>query len=233
MTSPTHDCTPEILLIEDDPMIGNSLLRALNDEGIGVEWQRDGQGGEQALRTCQYGMILLDLGLPRRSGMELLQQLRGSGNTTPLLIITARDEVDDRVRGLEAGADDYVVKPFGMMELMARIRAVLRRTARNDVQVIGNGEISLNLQTREVSYRGKTLLLPAREFALLHILIDNPGTIHSREQLETRLYEWNREVTRNAVDVLIYYLRKKFDNDIIRNIRGVGWMVLKHPTPPH
>ena len=233
MTSPTHDCTPEILLIEDDPMIGNSLLRALNDEGIGVEWQRDGQGGEQALRTCQYGMILLDLGLPRRSGMELLQQLRGSGNTTPLLIITARDEVDDRVRGLEAGADDYVVKPFGMMELMARIRAVLRRTARNDVQVIGNGEISLNLQTREVSYRGKTLLLPAREFALLHILVDNPGTIQSREQRETRLYEWNREVTRNAVDVLIYYLRKKFDNDIIRNIRGVGWMVLKHPTPPH
>lgn len=233
MTSPALDCNPEILLVEDDPMIGNSLLRALNDEGIGVEWQRDGQGGEQALNARQYGMILLDLGLPKRSGMELLQQLRGSGNTTPLLIITARDEVDDRVRGLEAGADDYVVKPFGMMELMARIRAVLRRTARNDVPVIGNGEISLNLQTREVSYRGKTLLLPAREFTLLHILIDNPGTIHSREQLETRLYEWNREVTRNAVDVLIYYLRKKFDNDIIRNIRGVGWMVLKHPAPPH
>ncbi len=221
--------TQRMLLIEDDPMIGLGLTRALGDEGIAVDWYRDGFSGEHAMNSSAYTLILLDLGLPGRSGMELLQQLRGTGNRTPLLVITARDEVDDRVLGLEAGADDYVIKPFGITELLARIRAVLRRTAGKNTPLLTNGEITLDRQSREVCYRGKTLILTMRELALLHILTDKPGQIFSREQLEHLLYEWSREVTRNAVDVLIHALRKKFDPQIIRNVRGVGWMVLKHP----
>ncbi|HET9113588.1 MAG TPA: response regulator transcription factor [Burkholderiales bacterium] len=219
-----------ILLIEDDPMIGLSLMRALNDAGMQVEWAQDGIEGEQAIAARQYQLILLDLGLPNKSGLDILKIMRGQGNITPLLIITARDEVDDKVLGLESGADDYLVKPFGLKELMARVRAILRRADEQSPVVIGNGEICLMLATHEVSYRGKTVTLPAREFALLNILLDSPGTIFSREQIETRLYEWNHDVGNNAVDVLIHYLRKKFDNDIIRNVRGIGWMVVKHPA---
>ncbi|MHB1676059.1 MAG: response regulator transcription factor [Sulfuriferula sp.] len=219
-----------ILLIEDDPMIGLSLTRALEDAGMIVEWVRDGAEGEQAINSNQYSLILLDLGLPKKSGLEILATMRARGNVTPLLVITARDEIDDRVTGLESGADDYLVKPFGFKELMARTHAILRRTSEHNPVVIGNGEISLMLSTHEASYRGKTLLLPAREFALLYILLDSPGTIFSRDQIEARLYEWSREVGNNAVDVLIHYLRKKFDNEIIRNVRGIGWMVIKHPT---
>lgn len=219
-----------ILLIEDDPMIGLSLSRALEDAGMRVTWMRDGLSGEQAIQTGEYGLILLDLGLPNQSGLTLLKTIRAQGNRTPLVIITARDEVDDRVSGLETGADDYLIKPFGFKELMARIHAVLRRTNEQNATVIGNGEITLVLSTHEVSYRGKTLSLPAREFALLYTLVNNPGSIFSRDQIESRLYEWNREVGNNAVDVLIYYLRKKFDPQIIRNVRGIGWMVVKHPT---
>lgn len=219
-----------ILLIEDDPMIGLSLTRALNDAGIQVEWVRDGLEGERAVTARQYQLILLDLGLPNKSGLDILKAIRERGDVTPLLVITARDEVDDKVVGLESGADDYLVKPFGFKELMARVRAILRRTDEQNPVVIGNGEISLMLATHEASYRGKTLPLPAREFALLYILLDSPGTIFSREQIESRLYEWSREVGNNAVDVLIHYLRKKFDNDIIRNVRGIGWMVVKHPA---
>ena len=218
-----------ILLIEDDPMIGCSLTRALEDAGMSVVWIRDGSNGERAADLEEFSLILLDLGLPEQSGSTILKNLRGKGNRTPLLIITARDEVDDRVSGLEAGADDYLIKPFGFKELMARIQAVLRRTSVQTAEVISNGEISLVLSTHAANYRGKTLLLPAREFALLHTLVDKPGSIFSRDQIEARLYQWSREVGNNAVDVLIHYLRKKFDNQIIRNVRGIGWMVVKHP----
>ncbi|MDR3390888.1 MAG: response regulator transcription factor [Sulfuriferula sp.] len=218
-----------ILLIEDDPMIGLSLTRALHDVDMSCDWVRDGVAGESALIAGGYTFVLLDLGLPRKSGFDVLQAMRGRGDRTPLLIVTARDEVDDRVMGLELGADDYLIKPFGLKEMMARIRAVLRRNDDLAVHIVGNGELMLDMLTREVTYRGKTLQLPAREFALLHALADRPGTILSRTQIEARLYELNKEVGSNAVDVLIHYLRKRFDNEIIRNVRGVGWMVVKSP----
>ena len=219
-----------ILLIEDDPMIGRSLNRALTDFGISGDWVRDGLAAEQAIESGGYALVLLDLGLPGKSGIELLRAMRARGDRTPLLIITARDEIDDRVRGLELGADDYLVKPFGLKELMARIRAILRRADGSAADTVANGEITLNLATREASYRGKSLPLPAREFALLYALLDRPGTILSRAQIEERLYARNEVIESNAVDVLIHYLRKKFGNDIIRNVRGVGWMVAKHST---
>ncbi len=218
-----------ILLIEDDPMIGQSLMRALNDAGMPGEWLRDGAAGELAIISGGYALILLDLGLPHRSGFDLLQEMRAREDRTPLLIITARDDIDDRVAGLDLGADDYLIKPFGLRELLARIRAVLRRNAGPAMPMVGNGEITLNLATREASYRGRTLQLPAREFALLHALVDSPGTVLSRAQIEQRIYSGHEEVGSNAVDVLIHYLRKKFDSAIVRNVRGVGWMVVRHP----
>ena len=219
-----------ILLIEDDPMIGQSLIRALKDVGMSGDWVRDGVAGELAIASGGYTLVLLDLGLPRKSGFEVLKAMRARGDRTPLLIITARDEIDDRVTGLDLGADDYLIKPFGLKELMARIRAILRRNDDPAAPAAGNGEITLNFATREATYRGKTLQLPAREFALLYALVDRPGTVLSRAQIEGRLYACNEEVGSNAVDVLIHYLRKKFDNEIIRNVRGIGWMVVKHPT---
>lgn len=219
-----------ILLIEDDPMIGLSLARALKDIGMPGDWVRDGVAGELAIESGEYSLVLLDLGLPRKSGFDVLKAMRSRGDRTPLLIITARDEIDDRVAGLDLGADDYLIKPFGLKELLARIRAIMRRNDGLAAPTVGNGEITLNLATHETTYRGKNLLLPAREFALLHALVDRPGTILSRAQIEQRLYARNEEVGSNAVDVLIHYLRKKFDNEIIRNVRGVGWMVVKHPS---
>ena len=219
-----------VLLIEDDPMIGQSLMRALNDADMPGDWARDGAAGELALMSRGYSLVLLDLGLPRKSGFDLLRDMRVRGDRTPLLIVTARDEVDDRVTGLDLGADDYLIKPFGLKELAARIRAILRRNGGPAGPIAGNGEITLNLATREASYRGKTLLLPAREFTLLYALVDRPGTILSRAQIEQRLYAGNQEVESNAVEVLIHYLRKKFDKEIIRNVRGIGWMVVQHPS---
>jgi len=219
-----------ILLIEDDPMIGQSLTRALEDVGASSDLVRDGETGEFAILSGGYSLILLDLGLPHKSGFDLLEAMRTRGDRTPLLIITARDEIDDRVAGLELGADDYLIKPFGLKELMARIRAILRRSDGPAAATVGNGEITLDLATRIATYRGKALPLPARELALLQALVDRPGTILSRAQIEARLYAMNEVVESNAVDVLIHYLRKKFDSEIIRNVRGVGWMVVKHPS---
>ena len=219
-----------ILLIEDDPMIGQSLMRSLTDVGMSADWRHDGVAGELAIMSGGYTLILLDLGLPCKSGFELLRGMRARDDRTPLLIITAQDAVDDRVTGLDLGADDYLVKPFGLGELRARIRAILRRNAGPEAPQIGNGEITLNLAARAARYRGKTLQLPAREFALLCALVDRPGTALSRSQIEERLYSGNEEVSSNAVEVLIHYLRKKFDSEIIRNVRGVGWMVVKHPS---
>ena len=217
------------LVIEDDPMIGPSLVRALQDIGLAGDWVQDGGSAELAIGAEKYSLILLDLGLPDKSGLDILATLRACGDRTPLLIITARDDIEDRVRGLEMGADDYLIKPFGVGELTARVRAVLRRCDDFAANSIGNGEISLDLATQEASYRGKTLLLPAREFALLHALLERPGSILSRSQIESRIYSWQEDVSSNAIEVLIHYLRKKFDNEIIRNVRGVGWMVVKSP----
>jgi DNA-binding response OmpR family regulator len=171
--------------------------------------------------------VLLDLGLPGRSGLEILRSLRTAGDKRPILVITARDELDDRVAGLDLGADDYLVKPFEVKELLARMRAVLRRHGGQAVSILYTSEIELDLSSHEMKYRGCSEVLPAREFALMQALLDRPGTILSRSQLEERLYGWGEEVESNAIDVLIHYVRRKFDKDIIRNVRGAGWMVPK------
>jgi DNA-binding response OmpR family regulator len=218
-----------ILLIEDDPMLGKGLREALQDAGMSVDWVRNGEDGEAALSVGAYALVLLDIGLPGKSGIDVLREARNGGDKTPLLLITARDELDDRVAGLDLGADDYLAKPFEMRELMARIRAVLRRYGGSAVSVLGNGEIELDLATHEARYRGKSLILSAREFALMRALLDRPGTILSRTQLEEKIYGWGEEVESNAIDVLIHYLRRKFDKDVVRNVRGAGWRVPKVP----
>ncbi|HEY1382005.1 MAG TPA: response regulator transcription factor [Dongiaceae bacterium] len=218
-----------ILLIEDDPMIGKSLREALQDSGMSVDWVRNGEDGEDALSAGGYALVLLDIGLPGKTGVEVLRAARQAGDKTPLLLITARDELDDRVAGLDLGADDYLAKPFETRELLARIRAVLRRYGGSAVSVLSNGEIELDLATHEVRYRGKSLILSAREFSLMRALLDRPGTILSRTQLEEKIYGWGEEVESNAIDVLIHYLRRKFDKDVIRNMRGAGWLVPKVP----
>jgi len=214
-----------ILLIEDDPMIGASLSQALGDNGMTVDWAKDGEDGELAIQAGAYAMILLDLGLPGKSGTAVLKELRKRGDRTPLLVITARESTDDRVAGLDLGADDYLVKPFEMNELLARMRAVLRRQSGHATSLLSSGCITLDLTSHEVACAGITELLPAREFALLHTLIERPGTIFSRDQLEERVYGWGKEVESNAVEVLIHSIRKKFGKEIIRNVRGAGWLV--------
>jgi len=214
-----------ILLIEDDPMFGKSLADALSDAGMAVDWVRDGQDGGAAIETGGHALILLDLGLPKLPGLELLRAMRKQGNVTPLMIITARDDTRDRIEGLDLGADDYLAKPFEIGELLARIRAVLRRQHGAAVSVIGNGQIELDLGSHEARTGGDSVQLPAREFALLRALLDRPGTILSRSQIEEKIYAWGEEVESNAVDVLIHSLRKRLGKTVIRNVRGAGWMV--------
>jgi two-component system OmpR family response regulator len=219
-----------VLLIEDDKMIGQNLKAALAREGISVDWVRTASDGEEALANGGHGLVLLDLGLPGRSGIDLLKMARQAGNRTPVLIVTARDGLDDRVAGLDVGADDYIVKPFETRELLARMRAVLRRQAGAARSLLVAGELALDLETHEVTYRGTTVLLPAREFALMQALAERPGAILSRARIEESIYGWGEEVESNAVDVLIHSIRKKFDKDIVRNVRGAGWMIPRGET---
>jgi DNA-binding response OmpR family regulator len=219
------DCM-RILLIEDDRMIARSLTIALGRDGMSVDWVSNCADGAEALAVGGHTMILLDLGLAGGSGLELLKAERSGGNLTPVIIVTARDGVDDRVAGLDLGADDYVAKPFDPRELIARMRAVWRRRSGAAVSQLEAGEVRLDLATHELRFRAQTEVLPAREFALVRTLIERPGAILSRSQIETRLYGWGTDVESNAVDVLIYSIRKKFGKDIIRNVRGAGWMVL-------
>lgn len=216
-----------ILLIEDDAMLGRALVQALEDAGTTVDWVRDGQLGGEAVAIGGHGLVLLDLGLPGRSGLQILSSMRTAGDKRPILVITARDGVEDRVSGLDLGADDYLVKPFEVRELLARMRAVLRRHGGQAVSILGTSEVELDLSSHEVTYRGRSQVLPAREFALVQALLERPGTILSRSQLEEKLYGWGEEVESNAIDVLIHYVRRKFDMDIIRNIRGAGWIIPK------
>ncbi|MBB3018050.1 DNA-binding response OmpR family regulator [Microvirga lupini] len=216
-----------VLLVEDDPLIGRSLARAFEGSGAAIDWTRSGGDALSALRANRYSAVLLDLGLPDKAGLDVLKEMRRSKDETPVLIVTARDDVDIRVAGLDLGADDFIVKPFDFDELSARIRAVVRRHAGHPTSQIRSSEIVLDLAAHEASYKGITQLLPAREFALLQALLERPGAILSRKQLEDALYGWGDEVESNAVDVLIHYIRRKFGNDIIRNVRGVGWMVVK------
>lgn len=216
-----------VLLVEDDCLIGRSLTRAFEDMGAAIDWTRSGGDALVALHAGSYSIVLLDLGLPDKAGLEVLKEMRRGRNTTPVLIITARDDVETRVVGLDLGADDFVVKPFDFDELAARMRAVVRRHAGHATSRIESSQIILDLAGHQVTYKGTSHLLPAREFALLQALLQRPGMIHSRLQLENALYGWGEEVESNAVEVLIHYIRRKFGKDIIRNVRGVGWMVVK------
>lgn len=214
-----------VLLVEDDEMIGPALREALSAQGWSVDWVKDGQLAQSAWADGDYACVLLDLGLPKKDGVEVLRWARGRGDQTPVLVLTARDGLDDRVQGLDLGADDYLLKPYEMRELLARMRAVIRRREGSAHSVIGNGAVQLDLTTREVVVEGERSQLSAREFALLHALLERPGAILSREQLENRIYGWGEEVSSNAVDVLIHGMRRKLGPDAIRNVRGLGWRV--------
>ncbi len=216
-----------ILLAEDDDMIADALATALTAKGFSVDRVGDGEMALAALRLGGHAMGLLDLGLPILDGAAVLQQARRSGVTVPVLIITARDGIQDRINGLDVGADDYIVKPFEVDELLARMRAVFRRHAGQAQSLLVAGEVSLDLASHTVSYRGMSHVLPAREFSLVQSLAQRPGMILGKTLLEDRLYGWGEEVKSNAVDVLIHYIRRKFDKDIIRNVRGAGWMIPK------
>ena len=214
-----------LLLVEDDPMIGAGVQSGLRQEGYTVDWVRDGAAADLAVANGVYELILLDLGLPRKSGLDLLAGLRKKGHAMPVLVITARDSVADRVKGLDAGADDYLVKPFDLDELSARIRALLRRQAGRASPVIEHGALMLNPATHEVMLNGAPVNLSAREFALLHALLEQPGVPFSRAKLEERLYGWDEEIESNTVEVYIHSLRRKLGAEWIRNVRGVGYRV--------
>lgn len=216
-----------ILLVEDDPMIGEAVVTALKDAACAVDWVQDGLAAEHALRVDGHEVVLLDLGLPGRDGLEVLRRLRAAGSTLPVIIITARDGVDDRIRGLDLGADDYLIKPFAVQELLARLRAVVRRQGGQASPVLSNGLVSLDTGTRMAQVGDTCELLSAREFALMQALLLRPGTILARAELEERIYGWNEEVESNAVDFLIHGVRKKLGSAVIKNIRGAGWMVDK------
>jgi len=216
-----------LLLVEDDSMIGDSVRQGLRQDGFTVDWVLDGRGAELALHNEVYDLLVLDLGLPKKDGLDVLKTLRQRGNRIPVLILTARDTVADRVKGLDAGADDYLVKPFDLDELAARIRALLRRRSGRADPVIRHGRLTFSPTTREVTFEGKPVSLSAREFALLEAFLDRPGVVLSREQLEEKLYGWGEEVESNTVEVYIHALRRKFGQDFIKNVRGVGYRVAK------
>ena len=216
-----------LLLVEDDNMIGEAVRAGLRQEGFTVDWVREAEQGDVALRTEPYALLLLDLGLPRKSGLDWLRELRRRGEATPVLVVTARDAVADRIAGLDGGADDYLVKPFDLDELAARVRAVLRRHGGRAAPLLQHGELTLDPATRRATWKGQPVALSAREYALLAALLERPGAILSRAQLEQRLYGWGEEVESNAVEVHIHHLRRKLGADTIRNVRGLGYTLAK------
>jgi len=218
-----------LLLVEDDPMIGDSLRKALRQDGFTVDWVRDGRSAESALDNDVHDLLLLDLGLPGKDGIDVLRSLRAKRKTLPVLILTARDAVPDRVAGLNAGADDYLVKPFDLEELVARIHALLRRQSGRADAVIRHGELELFPASHEARLNGQSLALSAREFSLLQALLDRPGTVLSVPQIEEKLYGWDDEVGSNTVEVYIHSLRKKLGTGFIKNVRGVGYMIPRLP----
>lgn len=218
-----------LLLVEDDSMIGAGIQQGLRQEGYAVDWVQDGRAAELALADQGYDLLVLDLGLPRKDGIALLQTLRRQGQRLPVLVVTARDAVADRIRGLDAGADDYLVKPFDLDELVARVRALLRRAAGRAEPEVCVGSLRLNPVTHEVWLEDRPVSLSAREFSLLHTLAAEPGRPFSRAALEERLYGWNEEVESNTVEVYIHALRRKLGADWIRNLRGVGYLIPRQP----
>ena len=218
-----------LLLVEDDSMIGAAAQQGLRQEGHTVDWVRDGKEAEVAVTDKVHDLVLLDLGLPRRDGLSLLREWRAKGVGTPVVIITARDAVTDRIAGLDAGADDYIVKPFDLDELSARVRAVARRRSGRSTSVMAIGDLEIDAATKRVKWKGEEVPLSAREYALLEALADRPGAYLTRSQLEERLYGWNEEIASNAVEVHIHGLRKKLDAGLIKNVRGLGYTLDPHP----
>jgi two-component system OmpR family response regulator len=216
-----------LLLVEDDTMIGEAVLDQLRAEHYAVDWVRDGEMALTALQSQTYDLVLLDLGLPRIDGLEVLRSLRSRKLRVPVLIATARDSVQQRVQGLDAGADDYILKPYDLDELLARIRALLRRAAGRAEPVYEHKGVSICPATREVSVNGAPVVLSAREWAVLEPLLARPGMVLSRPQLEEKLYGWKDDISSNAVEVYIHGVRKKLGAELIQNVRGVGYMVPK------
>lgn len=214
-----------LLLVEDDAQLGRATQAGLAEAGFAVDWVRDGVAADAALSTEEFAAVVLDLGLPRRSGLDVLARLRAAGKKTPVLILTARDALEDRVKGLDTGADDYVVKPFRLEEVAARLRALVRRSHGEAAPVLKVGAITLDPATRAVTCRGRTVELSTREFGVLRELMLNAGRVLSRDQLQSRVYRWGEEVESNAIEVHIHHLRRKLFADAIRTIRGVGYMM--------
>lgn len=219
-----------ILLVEDDQMIANAVSEGLKSACYAVDWVNNGNTAEQALTAQSYDLVLLDLGLPGQDGLQLLRHLRQTPNHTPVLIVTARDDLDSRLAGLDGGADDYIIKPFDLAELLARIRAVLRRQSGQSTPLLSNGSLTLNPTNYQVSVadQAEPIILSNKEFAILQALMNRPGIIHSRAELEDKIYAWGDEVESNAIDFLIHSLRKKIGKAHIKNVRGVGWLVAKN-----
>jgi two-component system response regulator QseB len=216
-----------VLLVEDDVMIAQGLETALRQTGAAVDWIRDGEHAAAALRTTEFDLVLLDLGLPNRDGIAVLREFRARGGSTPVIVLTARDEIRSRVEGLDAGADDYMVKPFDLDELTARMRSALRRAAGRGDPLIRHGDIRLDPVTHSVHYKDAPVSLSAHEYAVLEALLQRPGAVLSRAQLEDRLYGWDEPIGSNAVEVYIHGLRRKLGSDAIRTLRGVGYFIPK------
>lgn len=214
-----------ILLVEDDDLLGDGLQVALSNEGHTVEWVEDGESADAALRTGAFDLVVLDLRLPKMSGLEVLRVLRGRGDATPVLILTAMDAIDDRVKGLDLGADDYLVKPFDMKEFFARVRSLERRAKGRASVALEVGPIALDPTAHAVSVSGQRIELSHKEFLVLRVLMEHAGQYLSRAQIEDRLYQWNNPVSSNAVEVHIHHLRKKLGVDLIKNVRGVGYIM--------
>jgi DNA-binding response OmpR family regulator len=217
----------KLLLVEDDALLGDGVRAGLKQAGFAVDWVQDGLAAKVALDSEDYDLLVLDLGLPKLSGMELLKSVRAKRASLPVLILTARDTVADRVAGLNAGADDYLVKPFDLDELIARLNALLRRSAGQVELTLQHGAIELTPASHQVRLAGTDVSMSAREFSLLHTLLLHAGRVHSREQLEQTLYGWGEEVESNAIEVHVHHLRKKLGNDLIRTLRGVGYVIDK------
>lgn len=214
-----------ILIVEDDDMIGESVVAGLESEDYAVDWVRDGNSALIALKTTPFSLVVLDLGLPGKDGLKVLQEMRARRMSTPVLVTTARDTVEDRIKGLDAGADDYLIKPYDLDELSARVRALLRRSAGRAEPLIVRGNLVIAPDTRKVTYRGKDVILSSKEYALLVALAEREGVVWSRTQLEEKLYNWDNTVGSNAIEVHIHHLRKKLSDGAIKTVRGVGYLL--------